>query len=153
MDMKLISPFIDATLNVLETMSSTKVQTGKPYVKNDRVARGDVSGVIGLTGKVSGTMSASFTEKSILSIVSNMVGEEMKEMNDEIRDAVGEITNMISGHARTKLAHLGRSLTATIPLVIMGKNHIITHITTYPIFAIPFTTTNGDFTVEVCFEE
>lgn len=29
-----------------------------------------------------------------------MLGEEIKELNEEIKDAVGEITNMISGQAR-----------------------------------------------------
>ena len=38
---------------------------------------GDVSGVMGPTGKTEGTISVSFTEKSILSIVSKMLGEEI----------------------------------------------------------------------------
>jgi len=32
-----------------------------------------------------------------------MFGEEMKEINNEIADAVGELTNMISGQARKEL--------------------------------------------------
>ncbi|MBW1794237.1 MAG: chemotaxis protein CheX [Deltaproteobacteria bacterium] len=153
MDIKYVNPFINATINVLETMAFTRAEAGKPYVKKDHVAPGDVSGVIGLTGDVSGTISVSFAEKSILSIVSNMFGEEMKELNEEIQDAVGEITNMISGQARQELENLGRSLQAAIPTVIMGKNHSITHVTSYPIIAIPFSTANGGFTIEVCFEQ
>ena len=153
MDANLINPFIEATLHVLETMASTKAEAGKPYLKKDQVARGDVSGVIGMTGETRGTISISFSEASILPIVSNMLGEEMKEMNEEIKDAVGEITNMISGQARKRLDEQGRSLKAAIPTVIMGKDHSITHMTTYPIIAIPFSTDNGEFTIEVCFEE
>jgi len=134
-------------------MASTKAEAGKPYLKKDQVARGDVSGVIGLTGETRGTISISFSEASILPIVSNMLGEEMKEMNEEIKDAVGEVTNMISGQARKRLDEQGRSLKAAIPTVIMGKDHSITHMTTYPIIAIPFSTDNGEFTIEVCFEE
>ncbi|NVM22663.1 MAG: chemotaxis protein CheX [Desulfobacterales bacterium] len=153
MDVMLINPFINATLNVLETMAFIKARAGKPYLKNDHMASGDVSGVIGLIGEVSGTISCSFTEKSILAIVSNMLGEEMKEMNDEIKDAVGEIANMISGQARRELEEMGRPLEAAIPTVIMGKNHSITHMTISPIMAIPFSTEHGEFTIEVCFEE
>ena len=61
MDVNLINPFIDATLNVLETMTSTKAEPGKPYLKKGQVASGDVSGVIGLTGEARGTISVSFT--------------------------------------------------------------------------------------------
>ena len=153
MDVTYVNPFINATLNVLETMAFTKADAGKPFLKKDQVAQGDVSGVIGLTGEVKGTIAVSFTEKSILSIITNMFGEDMKELNEEIKDAVGEIANMISGQARQELEELGRSLQAAIPAVIMGKNHSIKHITTHPIVAIPFNTDNGEFTIEVCFEE
>lgn len=153
MDVRLVNPFIDATRSVLGTMASTNAEAGKPYMKNDQIAQGDVSGVIGLTGKTRGTVSISFTEDCILSIVSNMLGEEMMELNNDIKDAVGEITNMITGQARQKLEEMGMSLKAAIPTVITGKNHTITHITVAPVMAIPFTTDNGKFTIEVCFED
>ena len=153
MDEKIINAFIDSTLHVLETMASIKVKAGKPYLKKDKIARGDVTGVIGLIGKTKGTLSISFSEKSILAIVSKMFREKMKELNEEIQDAVGEITNTISGQVRQKLDELGWSLKASIPTVITGKNHSITHITSDPIIAIPFATNDGKFTIEVCFEE
>jgi hypothetical protein len=42
---KLINPFIEATLHVLKTIVSTSANAGKPLVKKEKVARGDVSGV------------------------------------------------------------------------------------------------------------
>ena len=153
MDVKMINPFIEATLHVLETMAFTMAEGGKPYLKTDQIAKGDVSGILGLTGDAKGTISVSFSEKSILTIVSNMFGEEIEELNEEVKDAVGEITNMISGQARQKLDELGMSLKAAIPTVIMGKSHSITHFTKERIIAIPFTTENGGFTIEVCFEQ
>lgn len=153
MDTRMINPFIEATLHVLETMASVKVESGRPYLKKDQVATGDVSGIIGLTGDLKGTISVSFSESSISAIVSNMFGEKINGLNDEVKDAVGEIANMISGQARQKLEELGRNLKAAIPTVIIGKNHSITHITEEKIIAIPFTTDNGGFTIEVCFEE
>ena len=59
------NPFIDATLNVLDTMASTKAQAGKPYLKKHQVAGGDVSMVIGLTGDCKGTVAVSFAKKSL----------------------------------------------------------------------------------------
>ena len=152
MDVKLINPFINATTNVLETMAFVKVTPGKPYLKTDNVAKGDVTGVIGLTGVANGTISVTFCEDCILNIVSNMFGEEMKTLDNEIADAVGELTNMISGQARKELEEVGRVFKAAIPSVITGKNHGITHYTKGPKIAIPFSTENGNFTIEVCFE-
>nr|NJM03540.1 chemotaxis protein CheX [Desulfobacula sp.] len=152
MNVKLINPFINATINVLETMAFMSVSAGKPYLKKDNVAIGDVTGVLGLTGVANGTISVTFEEKCILAVVSNMFGEAMTELNHEIADAVGELTNMISGQARRELEEAGKVFKAAIPSVVTGRNHSITHYTDGPKIAIPFSTGNGDFTIEVCFE-
>ncbi|MCP3875443.1 MAG: chemotaxis protein CheX [Desulfobacteraceae bacterium] len=152
MDVKLVNPFINATINVLETMAFMNVNAGKPYLKMDSMAVGDVSGLLGLTGIANGTIAVTFEEKCILTIVSNMFGETMSELNDEIGDAVGELTNMISGQARRELEGMGKVFKAAIPSVITGKNHSIVHYSEGPKIAIPFNTDDGDFTIEVCFE-
>jgi len=152
MDAKLINPFINATLNVLETMASTKSEARKPYLKKDDVAQGDVSGVIGFTGQTNGTVSVTFDESCILKIVSNMFGEEMKEINNDITDAVGEITNMISGQARKELEEIGKLFHGAIPSVISGKNHKLESMTKGPKIAIPFKTDSGSFIIVVCLE-
>lgn len=153
MDANLINPFVNATVHVLGTMAFIKPQVGKPYLKKDNAAKGDVSGVIGITGETNGTLSVTFDEGSILKIVSNMFGEEMTTLNDEVADAVGELTNMISGQARRELEEKGRIFEAATPSVITGKEHKITHITNGPKLAIPFSTENGHFTIEVCLEK
>ena len=152
MDVKFINPFVSATMNVLETMAFVKSEAGKPYLKTDDVAQGDVTGVIGITGEVNGSISVTFDEGSILKVVSNMFGEEMTELNNEVADAVGELTNMISGQARRGLEEQGKIFEAAIPSVITGKNHKISHITNGPKIAIPFSTEGGKFTIEVCLD-
>ena len=152
MDVRLINPFINATLSVLETMAFITVTAGTPYVKKDNVAVGDVTGVLGLTGVANGTISVSFEEKCILTIVSNMFGETMEKLDDDISDAVGELTNMISGQARRELEQIGKVFKAAIPSVVTGKNHSIRHYSEGPKIAIPFSTEGGEFTIEVCFE-
>ncbi len=153
MDVTIINPFLNATLNVIETMAFVKAKAEKPYLKKDNVAQGDVSGIVGITGAVRGTVSITFDEFSILKIVSNMFGEEMKEINHEISDAVGELTNMISGQARQEIEKTGKILQGAIPTVVTGKNHKLISMTKGPKIAIPFKTDTGRFTVEVCLEK
>ena len=153
MDVKLVNPFIDATVHVLSSMAFTTAHVGKPYLKKDNLAKGDVTGIVGLIGETRGTLSISFSEQSILSIVSNMFGEKITDINEGVQDAVGELLNIISGQARQKLEAMGRLLKGAIPTVISGKNHSITHITSHSIIAIPFETDTGKFTIEICLEE
>ena len=95
MDVRFINPFLEGTVTVIKTMAFLEPVAGKPYLKKDNLAKGDISGIIGLTGKVRGSLALSFSEPCILKIVSNMLGEEMTGITGDIKDAVGEITNMI----------------------------------------------------------
>ena len=61
MDVKFINPFLDATINVIKTMAMVELKPGKPFLKKDHVARGDVSGIIGMTGEITGSLSVSFS--------------------------------------------------------------------------------------------
>ena len=153
MDVKFINAFIEGTINVLKTMAFVDPTPGKPFIKKDSVSYGDISGIIGLTGSAKGSLALSFSEASILRIVSNMIGEEISTMNHDISDAVGEITNMVSGSARKILESGGLSVIAAIPTVVSGHNHSIIHVLAGPSIIIPFSTVAGPFVVDFCLTE
>ncbi|VAX19530.1 Chemotaxis protein CheX [hydrothermal vent metagenome] len=148
-----INPFLNATINVISTMAMIQPKAGKPYLKKDKKASGDISGVIGLTGAMKGAIVISFSAGAVCKIVGSMLGEEYNELNDDISDAVGELTNMISGDARRKLAELGHNFEAGIPTIIRGKEHVIESITKGPVIAIPFKVDDDEFVVEASFDK
>jgi chemotaxis protein CheX len=147
-----INPFLDATVSVLKTMARVEPVPGKPYLKKDGNSTGDVSGIVGITGEAQGSLSITFQKDCILQIISKMLGEEQKEINDVVKDAVGELTNMISGDSRRRLQEIGHNFQGAIPSVVSGPGHEVKHISKGPILSIPFTTVAGGFTVEVCFK-
>lgn len=152
MNVEFINPFLSATINVLTTMAFTEVQPGKPFLKKEKVSQGDVSGIVGITGPPNGSMSLSFSKASIIAIVSNMLGENFQEVNDDIKDAVGELSNMICGTARNELGKKGYSFKISIPIVVSGPGHEIRHQCKGPTIGIPFTTKAGPFVIEIGFE-
>lgn len=153
MNVQFINPFLEGTIDVLKTMAMLEPVVGKPYLKTGNQAKGDVSGIIGMTGSARGSLALSFSEQSILMIVSHMLGEKYMEINDEVRDAVGEITNMISGVARKKMEAQGYNISAAIPTVVSGKDHAIFHALGGPSIIIPFDLANGPFYVDVCLDD
>jgi len=153
MNVQFINPFLEATMDVLKTMAMLEPKAGNPYLKKGNQAKGDVSGIIGMTGSARGSLALSFSEKSILKVVSNMLGENYKEINDDVRDAVGEITNMISGVARKKLEAQGFNISAAIPTVVAGKDHAVIHVLGGPSIIIPFETVDGPFFIDVCLND
>jgi chemotaxis protein CheX len=150
MDVKLINPFLYGAKEVLQKMASVESTVGTPYVKQDDRATGDVSGIIGLTGDAIGSLAISFSESCICGIAGAMLSESFVQANQEVFDAVGEITNMISGVARTYLEKDTLTVWAGIPAVVFGKDHYVKHILKSPSIVIPFTTEYGSFFVDVC---
>src|SRR5208283_4287700 len=152
MNVDFVNPFLESIINVLGTMANTEARPGKPFLKVDKSAKGDVSSIIGLVGeKAKGSMAITFTEQAILHIASQMLGEVISEVNDTASDCSGEITNMVTGGAKRVLADKGYHFDMAIPSTIVGKNHTITHKTSGRIVCIPFDTHAGSFFIEVCF--
>lgn len=151
-DVELAKPFIKAAVDILGTMAMVQAKPGVPFAKKDNIAEGDVTGLVGLTGDRKGSISISFGKACAVQIVKNMLGDAIDDILSDVKDAVGEITNMVSGQARVGLAEHGINLQSGTPSVIMGDGHIIKHVTTGTVVAIPFTTEAGTFTIEFCFE-
>ncbi|MCK5232422.1 MAG: chemotaxis protein CheX [Desulfobulbaceae bacterium] len=150
MKAEFINPFLAAAKNVLETMAQTKVNAGKPLLKEEPVTYGEITGIIGMASdKIEGTMVISFEKSCILKIVGNMLYEPPKsEIDDEIVDAVGELTNMICGGAKAELAKLNQKFDLATPTMVVGTGVAITVFSDAPTLIIPFDTENGKFVIE-----
>ncbi len=152
MDAALVNPFVEGTLHILDTTASVKVKPEPPFLKTDTKPLADISGVLEITGDLVGSAAISFTEASILGIVSAMFGEEMTRINEEIFDAVGEISNMVAGHVTTKIAEQGKKVKVKFVRICTGPDQPIDHILPLgPVLALPFKTTVGKVVIEVCY--
>ena len=154
MNVEFINPFLTATTNVLSTMAQIETIPGSAALKNNNIAKGDVTGLIGMTGdKVKGSFSISFTKAAILYITKRMVGENVTTINDTVIDMTGELTNMATGGAKKLLADKGYDFDMAIPVVIAGDNHSVFHKSNGPIIILPFTIESGEFFIEISFED
>lgn len=144
MDVKYINPFVAATKTVFKTMLSIEVALDKPVLKNERTSSADVTGVMGLAGDQKGTICIGLTDKGALLIYKTLMGEERAAISPEVVDAIGELTNIISGQARKELESAGINLKASIPTVIVGKGAELYFITKLPIVSLPFRFQVGD---------
>lgn len=154
MRVEYINPFIISTKKVLSTMAFMESKPGKPYLKpeNDAKALGDISAVIELSGESKGSIGISFTKDCILQVASQMFGQDFTQIDEEIRDMVGEIVNMVSGEARRELAKLGFHFSAGIPVTSLGPGHDIKHFVQARVILIPFETKSGEYFIEASFD-
>ncbi len=150
-DVRFINPVLNSAVEVLTKMTAFKISSSKPYIKKASERSGDISGVVGVVSSgFKGTISISFSEKGFLAVVSKILKEETTEIDDENKDAVAELMNIIFATARKILNQDGMNIQPAIPMIIRGKDHSISHHSQNHTIVIPFTCTElGDFRIEV----
>jgi chemotaxis protein CheX len=147
MDVNCINPFVKSIANVFSTMLSTEVTFGKPYVKTPTDPRPDVSGVIGLSGDVTGVVILGFKMPVAIKVASKFASLELTSDHPDFADALGELANMVAGGAKANMTGLDANI--SLPSVIVGENHEVVKSKANPSLVIPCKTPFGDFSVEV----
>ncbi|WP_040556414.1 chemotaxis protein CheX [Reinekea blandensis] len=151
MDVRIINPFLEATLDVARTMAQLEVTVGKPVLKQGHDAPGQVSGFIHLNGlNHKGSLAISFSSKALLLIYRNMLGEPLETLDDSALDLAGEITNMVCGGAKQRLASKGYEFDLTQPTLLSGSPHSIEHTPAGPVVTLPLHLPEGEMYLEVC---
>jgi chemotaxis protein CheX len=147
MRVEYINPFIAALRNAFLTMLGCEVRRREVSLKNDVAPKFDVSGIIGLSGQAIGTVVLSLSEQVALKAASTMLMCETTEINADVVDAVGELTNMVAGAAKAKLEEY--HLAVTLPSVITGRNHAVRFPSDVTPICVHFDTDWGPLALEV----
>ena len=88
-------------------------------IATDQFTSEDVTAIIGISGKLEGTVLYGFPQDTVKAVVATMVGEDAEGVTDELGlSALGEIANMITGNAATKLAQEGYPCDISPPVII-----------------------------------
>lgn len=154
MRVEFINPFLSSMLNVMSTMAKMELTPEKPKLKKDDLAMGDVSGLIGMVSpEAKGSLSITFDAPLALATMKGMVGEAPDEVNEEITDLVGEITNMVTGGAKRMLSEKGIEFDMATPIVVSGKSHTIHHKSKGPVVMISLKGEAGRAYIEFSFDE
>lgn len=82
-----------------------------------------ISAVIGLAGAMSGTCVLRGGERTATRMAAVLTGMEMESLDDTVKDAIGEICNMIAGAWKGKLPALASSCMLSTPTVVSGTNY------------------------------
>ncbi|QDU95434.1 chemotaxis protein CheX [Lignipirellula cremea] len=122
-DVEFINPFVVAATKVFNVMLGCELKRGPLFLKNNTQPDFEISGVIGLSGKASGTVVLSLQKEVALSLTEVLLEKRPEHLDADVVDAIGELTNMVAGNAKTRLEQFQISL--GLPSVIIGKNHSV----------------------------
>jgi len=145
-----INTFIEATEELFATMLTIKVAREKPYLKNDQVGTHYISGIIGMAGEASGSVVLSFPEQLSIDIVSDFLGEKLDSVDQNVKDGIGELANIVAGGAKKRLSDKNYAFKISIPTVVVGEKHQIARPKNVPCIVVPFKAANNEaFALEV----
>ncbi len=146
-----INPFLKSVDNMMGTMMNVMPERASPFVKENGLTSGDVSGVIGFADiNCKGTVILSFPVRTALNIYEALMGESVSRISSKVQDAIGEMANIVAGGAKAEFAESGLSFHLSIPTVILGQDHRINQNIDEPVIVVPMKFNSHPFTLEVC---
>lgn len=124
-----INPFLEAASVVFKSILNVDLRRGKLIIKENSIPSNDVAIIIGITGGITGEVVYSMSYPMVQKISEVLApGLSEEQIENEYKDIVGELANMITGNAMNLFASTGKIIDITTPTVIEGKNFKITMI-------------------------
>jgi chemotaxis protein CheX len=108
---------------VFSTMLGVELEPGAATFEDSKLdANCEVVSFIGLAGAWVGSGSLNCSAAMACRICANMLMTEAPSVNEDVLDAVAEVTNMIIGNVKTELESELGPMGLSIPTVVYGRN-------------------------------
>jgi len=150
-DVNVINPFIESTLNTFDVQLSTPLQIGKPALgKPEHNPEVDIVAYIDLScPQFKGILVVCFSQEVLFKVYQKLLGEVPEGMDEDVKSALGEIANIIYGGAKTVLNKADYELSSQLPQVLIGVEIDELYKKKAAAMVLPFKSELGDFHVEV----
>ncbi len=112
-----------------------------------------VTAMVGLAGSYNGLVSLHVPQPLALGFTSGMLGMDVTEMDDDVRDAIGEIANMIAGSFKQHLSKGGADIKQSTPSVVNGNEYFVSAGSDLDNLTLRFATDEEWFMVAVSLEQ
>jgi len=119
-----ISEAIKETTNeVFSTMLMMDVKAEDTFIKDEKNVSTDLISSLHFFGEKYMGKIAIFSSGAVSCHIANaMLGDDIKEVTEDIKDGMGEIVNMIAGGAKVKLLEVLGDIHLLTPWVIAGRH-------------------------------
>ena len=154
MDATYINPALHAIVNILEKMAHFIPERGDICLKSNHMAYGDVTSIIEMEGESGkGSVAISFPQNVIHFIAERMLPPGMTLSDEILQDLTGELSNMIAGNMKGELEKAKLKYNISLPKILTGTPHALTHGINSPVIMLSFNTEVGPFYVEITFQD
>ena len=121
---ELVSMIVEATANVFGTMLNLPLECDVPHTEPVHPAIYDgVVALIGVAGPWTGTGRMSCSPEFACKMAGALLMTEFPDVDEDVMDAVAEVSNMVIGNVKTSLEDRLGPLALSIPTVIFGRSY------------------------------
>lgn len=138
----------DATQEIFQSMLMAEARPSTPLSTRSNVFKDSVSGLVGLAGNYRGMLAIHVPNSVAMSITSKFLFMDVEEINDDVKDAIGELANMLAGSVKSMLTETGTGLKLAIPSAISGTEYEVECLADSDGAIVPFNIDEGEFLVE-----
>ena len=140
-----------ATNDVFTTMLNLTVTPGDVFVeKEESVPSSGVVSLIGLAGSWVGSGSLACSAGCAAAIASALLMASYTAIDEDVLDAVAEVTNMIIGNVKTELESRLGAMGLSTPTVIYGRNFQTRSSGNQEWTVVPFSVDQGRMCIQLC---
>ena len=148
---KALQAVVTSTESVFSTMLGMDLTKGEAYYKAGAANPSDgVVSLIGLAGPWMGTGSIACSPALACKISGALLMTEFAGVDDEVLDAVAEVTNMVIGNVKTIIEEEVGPMGLSIPTVIFGKNFATKSVGSSNWTVVPFDYEGEQLIVQLC---
>ena len=104
------------------------MMVGTPLGPSDQAIHprvADYTAMIGLAGDLCGVLSFRCGNNSAMLIAGKMLGTDEHVSDECVRDALGEICNMVAGSFKGQLSDIAEKCMLSVPTVVSGKDYYL----------------------------
>lgn len=126
-------------------LEADNVVEGKTEIKSN------ITSMIGLGGGLKGLLAVHCPSSVAKKITSGFLGMDVEEIDDDVKDAIGEIANMVAGNLKISFAAIDVNIELAIPTSIVGDSFYVSGIADSTRIVVPFLMDNETFWVELMY--
>lgn len=122
MKAELLNAFVSPTVEVFKNFDYPSVEIKDiSSITSYHIATSQYVAVIGISGDLLGAVLLVLDSSTAATVASKVVRDAI-EVDDEelVKDGVGEMANLIAGHATAKLEAIGKTVQISPPTIVSG---------------------------------
>lgn len=149
MNIDLQQQIIDSTQLLFDTMLMIPLESGVALTEKVYTFQNSISAMLGFAGEAQGMLTIHCPEQIAFAITSALLGIEVNEVNDDVKDTIGEMANMVLGGIKDGFTEQGVEINLAIPTILAGCSYRVSGMDDAMWTTVPFSLDEGEFLVEL----